>query len=47
MTLLTRKQADPVFMIQFEHIRNAVEIARKKALRTLQACAMESDPDAV
>ena len=43
MTLLARKQADPTFVIQFEHLRNAIEIARKKALRTLQACTMESD----
>jgi hypothetical protein len=43
MTLLARKQSDPAFVIQFEHIRNAVEAARKKALRTLQACAIESD----
>jgi 20S proteasome alpha/beta subunit len=29
--------------IQFEHIRNAIEFARKKELRRLQSCAMESE----
>jgi hypothetical protein len=43
ITLLSKKHADPAFTIHFEHVRNAVEIARKKALRRLQACAMESD----
>jgi len=41
--LLAVKQEDPEFKIVFEHIRNALERARKKELRRLQACAMESE----
>lgn len=40
--LILVKQANDQFQIEFEHIRNALERARKKELRRLQACAMES-----
>lgn len=41
--LLSWKQGHAEFEIQFEHIRNALERARKKELRRLQGCAMESE----
>lgn len=40
--LILAKQADNQFQIEFEHIRNSLERARKKELRRLQACAMDS-----
>ena len=37
------KEKNPKVKIQFEHIRNALEFSRKKELRRLQACAMDSE----
>lgn len=39
--LLLAKQKKPEFQPQFEHIRNALEQARKRELRRLQTCEME------
>ena len=36
------KKTHPSVRIYFEHIRNAIEISRKRELRRLQKCAMES-----
>jgi hypothetical protein len=36
------REKKPEIQIQFEHVKNAIEFARKKELRRLQACAMES-----
>lgn len=41
--LLLVKQNNSEFQIVFEHIRNAIERARKRELRRLQGCEMESE----
>jgi hypothetical protein len=40
---LADKPSLPDSLIHFEHIRNIVEASRKRELRRLQSCAMESD----